>query len=545
MVVSTAVACLVAFLSLDRVGKKFSRIAQSEVPLLVATSRLSQESQGIAFLARDFGKIDNRFTLSTKMGEANDKLASLDALTQSLVSLGADSEAVENIHVIGVKLRQHFAKLDEVVSQRIDIEAETHDRLDLLLRLSEDVNKQGGALRGTIRPEAPDWPPAVAWANSAIAIVLKMNSMLGYDSKIRLEKIEIQIDDLWQEAETQYRRMTPELRMRLAPLRMILARNAGTPPNFITKRLQLLDSAQVEGGTVNQAEVLSSQLVIAAADLFFKTQNEVEKQNTEVAAVIEWTSRLQVATVTITLLVALCIVLYINRSVIRRITTLRTAMTDHAQGREGAIETAGNDEIGEMSRALSYFIGAIKEREDKLRVINADLSLAHRKLEKIAVTDRLTGLFNRNKIDEVFSYELAQAERYGKSLAIIMADIDLFKSVNDTHGHQVGDSVLCEFAAIIRELARDTDTPGRWGGEEFLIICSHADLNGAKVLAERIRTAVADHLFTVVGHKTCSFGVSSYRPGDTLETIVKRADDALYEAKQNGRNRAALEHIPG
>ncbi|MCC8987421.1 MAG: GGDEF domain-containing protein, partial [Candidatus Contendobacter sp.] len=91
---------------------------------------------------------------------------------------------------------------------------------------------------------------------------------------------------------------------------------------------------------------------------------------------------------------------------------------------------------------------------------------------------------------------------------------------------------------------RDTDTPGRWGGEEFLVICSHVDLNGAHILAERIRTAVAGHSFSVIGQKTCSFGVASYRPGDTAETIVKRADMALYEAKQNGRDRVALERGP-
>lgn len=528
LVVSTILACLVGYFSLGQVGQKFARIAHSEVPLLVATSRLSQESQGIAFIARDFGKIDNRFTLATKVGEANDKFISLDDLTQSIIHLGADSEAVDNINKTGGKLREHFAKLDEVVGKRIDIEAEIHNRLDVL--------------RGAIRSETPNWPQSVAWANSATAIVLNMNSMLDCNSKIKLEHIAIQIDDLWQEAEIQYGRMTPDLRLRLAPMRKILAYNIVSQPNLITQRLQLLESEQVEGGMVNQAEILSSHLVVAAADLFFKTQSEVERQNSEVAAVIEWTSKLQVATVAITLLVALFILLYINRSVIRRITTLRTAMTDHAQGREGAIEIAGSDEIGDMSRALRYFIGAIKEREDKLHAINADLSLAHSKLERIAITDRLTGLYNRNKLDEVFAYEFAQAERYGKPLAIIMADIDKFKSVNDTYGHQVGDSVLCEFASIMRELSRDTDTPGRWGGEEFLIICSHADLDAASVLAERIRSAVATHLFSVVGEKTCSFGIASYRPEDTPETMVKRADDALYEAKQNGRNRVALEH---
>jgi diguanylate cyclase (GGDEF)-like protein len=195
-------------------------------------------------------------------------------------------------------------------------------------------------------------------------------------------------------------------------------------------------------------------------------------------------------------------------------------------------------------REIGDFVGVIRDREDKLHAINADLSLAHRNLERIAVTDRLTGLYNRTKLDEVFANELARVERYGESVAIILADIDHFKSVNDTYGHQVGDSVLVEFAATLRKLTRETDTAGRWGGEEFLVICPHLDLDGARILAERIRAAVAGHSFSVVGQKTCSFGVASYRPGDTADTMVKRADEALYEAKQHGRDRVVLERGP-
>ena len=194
-----------------------------------------------------------------------------------------------------------------------------------------------------------------------------------------------------------------------------------------------------------------------------------------------------------------------------------------------------------MSRALSYFVGVIKDREEKLQTINADLKLAHHNLERIAVTDRLTGLYNRTKLDEVFANELARAQRYDVPLAVVMADIDKFKLVNDTYGHQVGDSVLCEFSTIVRNLVRDTDTLGRWGGEEFLIICSHIDMNDAYILAERIRSTIVAHSFSVVGPKSCSLGVASYRPGDTVATIMSRVDAALYEAKQNGRNRVVLE----
>jgi len=541
---STTTASLAGFLSLDQVGQQFARTVHSEVPLLVAASRLSQESQGIAFIGRDFGKIDNRFTLATKVGEANDKFTSLDVLMQSLISLGVNSKAVENIRATGDGLRQHFAKLAEVVGQRIDVENEMQNRWDRTLKLGEDLREWGGVLRKTIRPEAPDLQLLVAWTDSATTIVSNTTSIPGYKNKPQLERLATRLDGLWQEAESRYGRMSPELQIRLAPLHKALGENAGTAPNLATRRLQFLDSEKIELGMVSQAEAMSSRLVIAAADLFANTQSEVDGRNTNVVAVIEWTSRLLATTVALALFVSLLLLLYINRSVIKRLTALRTAMSDHAQGRGGAIAIDDRDEIGEMSGALSYFVGAIRDREEKLHAINADLTLAHQNLERIAVTDRLTGLYNRTKLDEVLANELARAERYGQSVAVIMADIDKFKAVNDTHGHQVGDSVLREFAAIVRELVRDTDTPGRWGGEEFLVICSHVDLNGAHMLAERIRAAVAGHSFAVVGQETCSFGVASYRPGDTAETIVNRADVALYEAKQSGRDRVALERGP-
>lgn len=432
VVASTTLVSLGSLFSLDQVGQQFDSTARSEIPLLVAAARLSQESQSIACIGPAFSKIDNRFTLETKIGEANDKLASLDVLIQSFASCGADSEEIGGIRATGDMLRQHFARLAEAVGQRIEAEAEMQNRWNRMLKLGEDIHEQGGVLRRTIRPGAPDWPLLVAWTDSANAIVSNTSSILGYKNKPQLERLAIRLDGLWQEAESKYGRMTPDLQIRLAPLHKVLGENAGTPPNFATRELQFLDSERIEIGMVNQAEILSSRLVSAAADLFADTQSEVEGRNTKVAAIIEWTSKLLAGTVAITLFVSLLLLLYINRNVIRRLTALRTAMTDHEQGRGGPIEIADHDEIGEMSRALSHFVGVIRDREDKLYAINADLSLAHHNLERIAVTDRLTGLYNRTKLDEVFANELARAERYGQSVAVIMADIDNFKSVNDT-----------------------------------------------------------------------------------------------------------------
>ncbi|ADR34622.1 diguanylate cyclase with PAS/PAC sensor [Sulfuricurvum kujiense DSM 16994] len=156
--------------------------------------------------------------------------------------------------------------------------------------------------------------------------------------------------------------------------------------------------------------------------------------------------------------------------------------------------------------------------------------------EELAITDRLTGLYNRLKLDEVLNYEIAQTSRYDTPLSIIIIDVDHFKNVNDTYGHQTGDMVLKEVAQILRSCSRKSDTSGRWGGEEFLIILPNTNLTGALEAAEKIRTAIENYPFSVVGQKTASLGVSEFLANENEDSFIERADQALYRAKSGGRN---------
>lgn len=160
-----------------------------------------------------------------------------------------------------------------------------------------------------------------------------------------------------------------------------------------------------------------------------------------------------------------------------------------------------------------------------------------KRIEELSVTDRLTGLYNRLKLDEVFMYELVQSKRFHTPLSIILLDIDHFKHVNDTHGHQVGDQVLQHIAKILHSIGRQADTIGRWGGEEFLIILPQTDRIGAIKIGEKIRLAVEEYSFPVIGTKTASFGIAEFHDDDSQSTLVERADTALYRAKNEGRNR--------
>ncbi|MDD2698523.1 MAG: diguanylate cyclase [Arcobacteraceae bacterium] len=161
-------------------------------------------------------------------------------------------------------------------------------------------------------------------------------------------------------------------------------------------------------------------------------------------------------------------------------------------------------------------------------------------IEEISVTDKLTGLYNRRKFDEIFTYELNQLSRYPKDLSILMLDIDHFKIVNDTFGHQVGDDVLFKVSSLLQNCLRKTDTLFRWGGEEFIILCPYTNLEHAEQLAQKIRKQIEEFSFDIVGHKTISIGLSSIQFGDTVEEIITKTDKALYKAKENGRNRVEV-----
>ncbi|WP_335342715.1 GGDEF domain-containing protein [Pseudidiomarina terrestris] len=159
------------------------------------------------------------------------------------------------------------------------------------------------------------------------------------------------------------------------------------------------------------------------------------------------------------------------------------------------------------------------------------------RLEYIAVTDRLTGLYNRAKLDSALSDALRKTKHHQREFSVVLLDIDHFKRVNDTYGHQVGDSILVELGQLLRCNVRSTDVAGRWGGEEFLLVLTEHTRQHAVMHAERLRHAIEAYEFRDGIRITASFGVASYRPGDDESSIIKRVDQALYRAKDEGRNR--------
>jgi diguanylate cyclase (GGDEF)-like protein len=229
-------------------------------------------------------------------------------------------------------------------------------------------------------------------------------------------------------------------------------------------------------------------------------------------------------------------------------------------GTSGSLVTAGYPDKGSERLEVPLLAGSINfgslilfgddfSEEDRMTAISLashavvalDNARLHRIVERQALIDGLTGLANRRQCEETLADELARVERFGGSLAVVVADLDWFKDVNDRHGHPAGDSVLSEFAVLLQETVRDVDLAGRWGGEEFVLILPGTDLAGGAQVAERIRVALAGRVVLAVDRTpitvTASFGVAAIPPAKTASELFAAADAAMYQAKRAGKNR--------
>lgn len=209
-------------------------------------------------------------------------------------------------------------------------------------------------------------------------------------------------------------------------------------------------------------------------------------------------------------------------------------------GKEWRGELQNKHKDGESYWVEQSIIPIKDENENILSYMSVgnDIS-AKKELEILSMTDRLTGISNRRKLDELLMQESEQAKRYDRPLSLLMIDIDHFKNVNDIYGHQIGDCTLQSVAAVLKENIRSSDIVGRFGGEEFMVICPESDQRSAYLLGEKLRLAIEQYEFNTINHATISVGVAQLQTLDTLSEWIEKADIALYQAKNEGRNRVS------
>ena len=189
----------------------------------------------------------------------------------------------------------------------------------------------------------------------------------------------------------------------------------------------------------------------------------------------------------------------------------------------------------------NFLVHAVKYSEDNNNIYIVVFENIT-KIHKIAYTDQLTSLANRMKINNVMNEAIQSYTRYKNIFTVILLDIDHFKVVNDKYGHLVGDEILQQISCLLKKYSRSLDLIGRWGGEEFILILKETNLKDASIIASKICTTIESHKFNIPLQQTISLGVSEYKEGENIETLLRRTDEALYRAKNNGRNRVEISY---
>jgi len=208
---------------------------------------------------------------------------------------------------------------------------------------------------------------------------------------------------------------------------------------------------------------------------------------------------------------------------------------DGRSGKELIFSVKAATFVKSKTEFLVTFFDVTESKKQKML-----LEEKNRELEELASIDSLTGVYNRNKLREIAAYELRKYARDKTPLSFIMLDIDYFKKINDTYGHNAGDYALKTISKLVAENIREYDTFARWGGEEFVILVPNSNTEQAVVLAEKIRKKIANFEFEEIGSISCSFGVAQMGDGFELDNLVENADKALYMAKRSGRNRTEI-----
>lgn len=197
-------------------------------------------------------------------------------------------------------------------------------------------------------------------------------------------------------------------------------------------------------------------------------------------------------------------------------------------------------EITDMKRIAEQLVQANEKLEEEVAARTLELQAALSEMEKISIHDKLTGLYNRHKLDDELLRQLKMAKRYSSCFGLILLDTDNFKALNDSLGHFVADKLLISFSAVLKQAIRSTDLLGRWGGDEFMVVVPQTSQKSILTVAESIKQSLQNYQFDYDVSMTSSIGVTLFRENDDVESMIQRVDKALYNSKNQGKNKISF-----
>ncbi|MCK4737837.1 MAG: cache domain-containing protein [Sulfurimonas sp.] len=277
-------------------------------------------------------------------------------------------------------------------------------------------------------------------------------------------------------------------------------------------------SDKVEKKYAYLQKVPNTDWIIGSGFYLSDIENSLMKQKVNMLEIYSSNSKYMFYIAILAIILALIVSFFISQKIKKSFAQYKASICDKT------------DELKELNHTLEL---KVIKRTTELEKIKDDF-------EKLATTDALTKIHNRYSLMNMISVEISRSHRYDTPLSIIMYDVDFFKKVNDTYGHDIGDIVLISLSNLVKKNLRDIDIIGRYGGEEFLIILPNTVLDDAQLFAERLRKEVDEYSFETVDNITVSIGIAELQPNEDEDQLFKRVDKLLYKSKNGGRNKISF-----
>lgn len=508
-------ACLCAFYVFASVTRNFDEGVAPSMEAVAESVKLAEHSHTLAGYAPHLILARNQSDL------LNETLAFLDTWTAFQQAL-ADTELAEyhqpflaEMNTNGAEIERLLRQLDLLVAQRIEAETTTRRLIPNFLRMVEQTHD-------SLVHRDPQRAAALGrWRDH-------MRQVAGLLLSINVEPN----PELFSQREKTVRGLLAEAAVAYpggdGPMIADHARLSAMiigPTGYFT---QVRRIAALKGATklvLKQERDAALALDDATDRLIQDAKNRVYQVRGNTTAFLGRVRWLIGGTLLLAVLATLLVVVYVERQVVRRMALLRENMTHYLSDNVPLQELGGSDEFSEMNSVLKDLVTRVAQRE-------AEFALKD-------TTDSLTGMHNRQGLEQRAAEELARVRRHQRPLTLLLVDVDCFKDINNTYSLPVGDAILVELSSRCQSQLRKIDFLARVAGEEFAILLSETGLTQAEIVAERVRKAVGGRPFYVAKQPvpvTISIGVAAFGPRDDLDTVLQKAQVAVARAKQNGRN---------
>lgn len=521
MVVALGLVSLLSLYGFFSLNAGLDLLSKQSVPKIVEGAKVTSD-------------INELLTETERLLAANNDPARRSSYSKITANIKVISEAVRRSSIADetmnsriIALKETLSELNELVAARIEMTSQTEKAVGRLFSYAEELGAfKVESSRSSGNSASQD--DVSNWNVVSMRIVNLAGKSVTLKSLYKVKRVRTELEKLFRELDRLSFLMPVQKREKAQILAKRLNGLVLEEAGVITLMTLQVETALQNSGRGNFARSLVDDTTSTLITTFNKQISGVSDRTNALTKQGNLLALTFSALSLVSFVIAALVVLFFQRKVIKRLTKLNATILARVAGRDVEIEQSGNDEITDMAQSFLFYENEVNLREAKLT--------------DIAMKDVLTGAGNRRHFMQKGQDLIDLSSRFDHPLALMMLDIDHFKNVNDTYGHQAGDEVLKHVADVCKGILRSVDVFGRIGGEEFAAVLPETRIDQAVIVAERIRSEIAKEKSHFEGQDiscSVSIGVSHFQKdsGDGLEDLMKKADAALYEAKESGRNR--------